>query len=143
MAVWTFPPAPGGFTATHNSQLVVHNLGDGIVRSVSRSLPWTKQDGTGGSDRSFSGWRTFSITLPVQSLSATFEIIDFLQARLDAGVESFYLYDPSVTPDPDDWDGSTTAGRHLVRHLEATWSVSVENLGLSRFGELTFQEVQS
>ena len=141
--VFTWPYSSDGFRFERNVEIVKLDLGGGIYRTGIKASAWTHQDGTGGADTGHLGNATFTVTMrPVTYGGGTFTgVLDFLQARLDAGIEAFYLYDPNVQPDSANWDGVTTAGRHLVIHAEGRIRWKMLHRQSCQFDPFTFLEV--
>lgn len=119
------------------------DLGGGIVKTVLHEVPFVNYDLTGQS-RSRMGTAQFKVLLNTRNYSGDAEfvaIMRFLQARKEAGNESFYYYNPAENL-AGDATGVSQVGRYKVKHLgNIGWTL--KHLWLHDFVELTFTEDRS
>ena len=115
--VWTFSTSYPFNRVRHVDRVRV-NLGVGFDKTVIKTPAVARADGT-GSVSSYRGQNVFSITVLRKNFNGDEQfkdILQFLQARLDAGDEAFFFYYPDelVVPDPT---GVNATGRYLVKFL--------------------------
>lgn len=137
--VWTFPTSYP-FTRVRSVDRVRVNMGRGFDKTVIKTPLATRADGT-GSVGSYRGQNVFSITVLRKNFNGDEQfkdILQFLQARVDAGDEAFFFYYPDelVVPDPT---GANPTGRYLVKFLGDIQDVLI-NLTRHNVIGLVFEE---
>ncbi len=107
-------------------EFVQNNYGDGYVQLISHDAAFSRADGM-GTVSSHKGLNHFAITynrMIKGSGQLAYNLWNFLLARLDAGNEAFYFYNP---PEHEiDPTGTETVGRYLVRLADPTVMLSWE-----------------
>lgn len=100
-------------------------LGAGVEKVVEKSVPVSRQDGT-GSASSYNGANVFTVRLSRKARSVDADAIwDFIRTRL-SDKAPFVWYDPAITAPPDptgvDPDGKHTvilrSAKRVLTHLD-------------------------
>lgn len=135
MAVWTFGyMAPLQITRVLDEAVV--RTGAGFSKTAIFSPSIVRADGTGSSSP-YRGQNIFTVRVDVRDASATNDIIDFLQARVDSGRTSFQFY--NVRERAVDSSGAAATGMYWVKFL-GNMSQVIREAQLSDFVDLVFEE---